>query len=129
MNVQIVQYQVDRLRRRILQGQFEGHLGELKARSIGCNKSEMAAKLRFYRTENIRCSSPLVLIILSGFPPWQCGRGRPNIGMQRNWLFIQTNYGLFWIVASFIRLQNILHFDDIVLIEVGHAPHFFPATA
>ena len=52
-----------------------------------------------------------------------------DVGMQRDWLLIQTHHRLFGIVGLFIRLQNIFHLGDVIIIEFGHAPHFFPATA
>jgi hypothetical protein len=36
---------------------------------------------------------------------------------------------LFGIVRPLICLQNVLHFGDVLFIEFGHAPHFFPVTA
>jgi hypothetical protein len=32
------------------------------------------------------------------------------------------------IVRLFVRLQNVFHLGDVVVVEFGHAPHFFPAT-
>jgi hypothetical protein len=33
------------------------------------------------------------------------------------------------IVRLFVRLQNVFHLGDVLVVEFGHAPHFFPATA
>ena len=89
----------------------------------------MAACLRLYGTENIGRTAPLVLVISPRFPSRLGRRGWAYVGVQRDRLLIQAHHRLLGIVVPFIRLQNILHLGDVFLIEFGHAPHFFPATA
>ena len=43
--------------------------------------------------------------------------------------FYQAYDGLLGIVGLLIRSPEHLHLGDVVFIEFGHAPHFFPATA
>ena len=89
----------------------------------------MAACFGLYGAEDISRAAALVFVVSSRFPPRLGRRGRADVGMQRDRLLIQTHHRLFGIVGLFIRLQNILHLGDVVFIEFGHAPHFFPATA
>ena len=89
----------------------------------------MAACLRLYSTENISRTAALVFVIASRFASRLGGGEATDLGMQRNRLLIQTHYGLLRIVWPFIRLQGVLHIGNVVFIEVGHAPHLFPATA
>jgi hypothetical protein len=48
--------------------------------------------------------------------------------MQRNRLLIQADDRLVRIIGPFIDGQNLFHLLDVRAIQIGHAPHFFPAT-
>jgi hypothetical protein len=61
-------------------------------------------------------------------PVRHCRRGWPHIGVQGDRLLIQADYRLLRIVRPFVHFQDVFHLDDVVVIEVGHHPHFFPAT-
>ena len=89
----------------------------------------MPARLRLYGAENIGRAAPLVLVIPPRFPSRLGRRGGAHVGVQRDWLLIQTHHRFLGIVGLFIRLQNVFHLGDVLVIEFGHAPHFFPATA
>ena len=129
VDVEVVHDQVDGLCLRVLHRQMAGDLCELKSGPVGRWEGEVPARFGFYRTEDIGRPAPLVFIVLSGFPA-RCGRrGGADIGVQRDRLFVQTHHGLLRIVWPFIRFQCVLHIGNVVFIEVGHAPHFFPATA
>jgi hypothetical protein len=45
--------------------------------------------------------------------------------MQGDPLLSQTDYRL---LASLVGFEDVFHLDDVVVIQVGHHPHFFPAT-
>jgi hypothetical protein len=53
MDVQVIHYQMDGLRFRILKGQLKNDLCELDRRAIRCGECEMAARLWLYRAENM----------------------------------------------------------------------------
>ena len=89
----------------------------------------MPTRLRLYGTENIGRTTPLVLVIPPRFPPRLGRRGGAHVGVQRDRLLIQTHHRLLGIVGFFIRLQHVFHLVDVLVIEFGYAPHFFPATA
>ena len=107
----------------------DGNLSELKARTIRRGEGEMTTRFRLYRAENIGRAATFVFVIASRFPPRFGRRGGPDIGVQRDRLLVQADHRFLGIVGLFIRLQHVLHLGDVVFIEVGHAPHFFPATA
>src|ERR1700739_520414 len=76
MNVEVVHDQVDRLGRRICQGQPDGHLSELEARSIRRGEREMTTRFRFYRAEDIGRAATLVLVVTPGLATrFGCGGG------------------------------------------------------
>jgi hypothetical protein len=47
--------------------------------------------------------------------------------MQGYRLLVQA-YRLLRIVWAFISLQDVFHLVDVLVSEIGDAPHFFPAT-
>jgi hypothetical protein len=129
MTAEIVHDQVDSCGCRVCQGQADRHLGELKARTIRCGKREMTTRFRLYRAEDIGCAATFVFIVPSSFSSRLDRRGGANIGVQGDRLLVQADYRLLRIIGLLIRLQHILHLGDVVVIEIGHHPHFFPATA
>ena len=89
----------------------------------------MAARLGFYRAENVGGPAALVFVVPSGFPSWHGRRGRPHIGVQSDRLLIQADHWFLRVIRPFVHLQNVFHLGDVVIIQVGDHPHFFPATA
>ena len=65
MNVEIVHYLMNRLDFRVCQGQGDGSLSELKARSIRCGEREMTTHFRFYGAEDIGYAAALAFVISS----------------------------------------------------------------
>src|SRR5439155_13847896 len=105
------------------------YLGKLHRGTVWRGECEVTARLRLYRTENIGCATALVFTVPPRFSSRSGWRSRPDFGVQRDWLLIQTQNWFVGIVGFLIRRQNILHLRDIVFIQFGHAPHFFSATA
>src|SRR5450755_5046394 len=66
VSIQVIHYQVNGFRRRVLTGQLEGHLRELKGRAIRRRERKVSPRFRFYRTEDIGCPTTLVFVIASG---------------------------------------------------------------
>ena len=129
MRVEIVHDQMNRLGCRVLHGHFADEPRQFKGRSIGGGSGEVAACLGFHRAENISRTTALVFAVSPGLPPRR-GRGwRSDIGMQRYRLLVQTHHRLLSIIRAFISLQDVFHLLDVLVGEVGDAPHFFPATA
>ena len=88
----------------------------------------MTARFGLDRAENISGAAAFLFVITSCFPPRLGWRGGTDIGVERDRLLVQADHGLLGIVWLFIRFQYVLHLGDVVFIEVGHTPHFFPAT-
>ena len=57
------------------------------------------------------------------------GRGRADVRIQRDWLLIQAHHRFGWIVWFFVGPHHVFHPGDVLVIEFGHTPNFFPATA
>ena len=68
VDIQVIHHQVDGLSFRVLHGQVEGHLRELKRRAVWRRECEMPAGLRLYRAENVGRTATFVFVILSRFP-------------------------------------------------------------
>jgi hypothetical protein len=129
VDVEVIHDQVDGLGLGVLQRQFTGDSRELEGGTVGCREREMAARLRLYGAENIGRAAAFVLVVAPRFAPRFGGRGRANLGMQRDRLLVQAHHWFGWIVRCFVSLQHVFHLGDVLVIEFGHAPHFFPATA
>ena len=93
VDIQVVYYQMNGLGFRILQGQVEGYLCELKRRPVRRGEGEVPTRLRLYSAENIRRAAALVFAIRPGFAPRHGRRGRADVGVQRDWLLIQATTG------------------------------------
>src|SRR6516165_632665 len=70
-----------------------------------------------------------VLAVPQRFSARHSRRSCSHIGMQSDGLLIQANYWFCAPIRTLIEFQDIFHLVDVLLIEVGDAPHFFPATA
>src|SRR6516225_872870 len=94
MAAEIIHYQMNGLGVRVLKDQFGGHLSELKSRSIRRREGEMPTHLRLYRAENISRAASFILVIAPSFPSRLGWRRRADVGMQGDWLLIQTHHRL-----------------------------------
>lgn len=129
VDVQVVHYQVDGLGVRISQCQVDGYPGELKARTIWRGEGKMAPGLRLYGTENIGGPAAFIFVVPARLPAWHSRRGGSHIGVQVEWFLIQADYRLLRVIRPFVHFQDVFHLGNVVFIELGHHPHFFPATA
>ena len=57
MDIEIIHYEVNRLGRRVCQGQADRYLSELKARTIRRGEGEMTTRFRLYCAEHISCAA------------------------------------------------------------------------
>src|SRR5712692_5188646 len=55
--------------------------------------------------------------------------GVPDIAVKSYRLLIHAYYRFFCRYRPCIDLQHVFHLFDVVIVEFGDAPHFFPATA
>ena len=129
MDVQVVHHQMDRGGFRVgLDDGFQS-FSELGGRAIGRDESEMPSRAGLHGAESISRATSFIFVVRSpGLA--RCHRpGRSHIGMQRNGLLINADYGFGWIIEPLVHLQDVFHLYQILVGEVGHAPHLFPATA
>src|SRR6266851_3476019 len=99
---------MDGLSLRVLNGQVEGHLRELKRRTVRRGEGKVPACFGLYRAENICRATTLVFVIAPGFAPRRSRRGGADVSMQSDRLLVHTNHRLLGIVRFFIRRQNVL---------------------
>src|SRR5450755_1215036 len=78
VSIQVIHCQVSGFRRRVLTGQLEGHVRELKGRPIRRGERKMPPRFRFYRTEDIGRSATLVFVIASGLSSRRSWGGRTD---------------------------------------------------
>src|ERR1035441_9274711 len=54
---------------------------------------------------------------------------RSHFSVQRDRFLIQANNGLGGIIGLLVDGKHVFHLLDVRLVQLGYAPHFFPATA
>src|SRR5713226_5136961 len=74
-------------------------------------------------------AAPFILVVLLGWLAWFGRYRRAHVGVQLHRFLIQANDGLSRIVGFLIDGQHVFHLLDVFLVQLRHAPHFFPATA
>src|SRR5580658_5448006 len=88
----------------------------------------MPPRLRLDAAEHIGRSATPIFGIPTGHPSRLHRYRRPDFLMQNHRFLVDTHHRFPRRERLFIHGQHILHARDILLIEFGHAPHFFPAT-
>src|SRR4051794_21444427 len=94
VDIQVIHYHMNGFGCWVLTGQVEGHLRELKSRTIRCGERKVSARFRFYRTEDIGCPATLVFVIASGLSSRFSRRGRTDIRMERDRFLVQAQHWL-----------------------------------
>ena len=127
--IEVVHYEVDRLSGGILFHDVPHHTCELRAGTIGGGGGEMPAGLRLHDAKYVRRAAPFVLVVLLGWFPRLRRDRRSHVRMQRDRFLIQAEDRLGGIVGLLVDGQHVFHLPDVRLVQLGDAPHFFPATA
>ena len=89
----------------------------------------MPARQRLDGAEDVGCSAAFIFIVTFGRSVGFGSGSGAKIAVQHYGLFIQGNHRFLWIVGFLVNLQHVVHAFPVGLIDLGHAPHFFPATA
>jgi hypothetical protein len=126
VNVEVVEYEVEGRRFRVVVRPWADYLGELSTRTARGGKSKRLARFRLDSAEDIGCAAPFLSVVIPCFAAWRRRRRGPPIGVQRDGLFVQTKYWFRRMVRLFLGRENILPFVEVVLLPFRHAPHFFP---
>ena len=129
MRAQIVHYQVDAARKWVSTNNLFDRLGKLGSGAVGRHTDEVPPALGFNGAEYVGCPAALVLVVALGYFARGGSYDWANIGVQGDGFFVQTKHWLGRFVRLLIDAQNVFHLADVVGVEFGDAPHFFPATA
>ena len=129
VGAQIIHDQMDGVGGRIVLGDREQKIGKLRRRARGRHFGEMNSRLRFDAAKDISRAAALVLIIPSRDLTGPHRNRGPRIFMKYRRLFVNANHGFAFRQRLFVCPEHVLHVDDILLVQLPHAPHFFPATA
>ena len=114
---------------RVIHSNVQQGIGKLGRGAVARHLGEMRPRLGLDAAENVGRSATPILGIPTGYPSRLHRHRRPDFLMQNHRLFVDTHPRLPYRQRLFIHCQPILHARDVFLIEFGHAPHFFPATA
>ena len=127
--VEVVHDEVDRFGGGVLSHNVLHHACKFRAGTVGGGGGEVPAALRLHDAEYIRRAATFILVVLLGYLT-RLGRDRrSHVGMQRDRFLIQAKDGLGGIVGLLVDGQHVFHLLDVRLVQLGDAPHFFPATA
>src|SRR4051794_3831019 len=75
VDIQVIHYHMNGFGCWVLTGQVEGHLRELKSRTIRRGERKVSARFRFYRTEDIGCPATLISLSRLASRPGSAGEG------------------------------------------------------
>src|SRR5271170_163901 len=104
-------------------------LGKLRCFAIGGGVSVMATALGLDAAEDVGGSAALVFIVAA----CHLARRHRLTGSHRikqlHRPFVQGDHWRSWIGRLAQNVQHLLHPLDLFLVQLRHAPHFFPATA
>src|ERR1035437_10291611 len=129
VGTQVVHDQMDGLRRGIAVGDGLDEVCKFQRRPGRGDLRKVSSCLRFDAAEYIGSSSTFVFIVALGHAARFHGQGFSDIVVKSHRLFIYAHHRLFGRQRPFIDFQHIFHRLDVFVIELGDAPHFFPATA
>src|ERR1022692_4729065 len=129
VGTQVVHDQMDGLRRGIAVGDGLDEVCKFQRRPGRGDLRKVNSCLRFDAAEYIGSSSTFVFIVALGHAARFYGQGFSDIVVKSHRLFIYAHHRLFGRQRPFIDFQHIFHRLDVFVIELGDAPHFFPATA
>src|ERR1039458_4470928 len=129
VGTQVVHDQMDGLRRGIAVGDGLDEVCKFQRRPGRGDLRKVNSCLRFDAAEYIGSSSTFVFIVALGHAARFHGQGFSDIVVKSHRLFIYAHHRLFGRQRPFIDFQHIFHRLDVFVIELGDAPHFFPATA
>jgi hypothetical protein len=99
------------------------------AERSGVGKVKLPACFRFYGTEHVSRPTAFVFVVPFSDLAGADWKRWTQIAMQRDWLLIQANHGRNGIVRFLIDRQHVFHLAQVLGVQIGDAPHFFPATA
>ena len=129
MNVEVIDDQMNRGGMRVFLDQVAGDGRELGGGAIRRSKGKVASGLRLHGTEDMGSAATFVFTVLPRLAARHSWRRRPDIRMQRDRFFVQTDYRFLRILRFFVGFQSVLPPGDVFVIEFRHRPHCFPATA
>src|SRR5208337_3924921 len=97
--------------------------------SVTRRVSQVAADLRLGDGEDVRCPMSDVLVVPPGDGAGFSGDAWASVRSQLDGPLIQDDDGLSLICRQLQQVQDVLHPRDVLPVQLGDAPHFFPATA
>src|SRR5215469_6793189 len=129
MGVEIVQHQMNGGRGAVTARDPFERSRELRRGTIFCGVSLMATGFWLDHAEHIGRAAARVLVVAAHGPAWHHRGGRPQRVQQLHRPLVQRQHRRMLIPRSVQYFQHRFHPLQVLLVELRHAPHFFPATA
>jgi hypothetical protein len=106
--------------------QVIGKLGRAASRS---HLGRVPSRLGLDPAKYVGGSATPVFIVPPGSSSRLHRQRGTGVGMQHHRLLVDADHRCSLPERLFIQPQHLLHAGDVLLIQLPHAPHFFPATA
>ena len=129
VGAQIVQHEVEGAGAGVAGGQVAQQTGELPARAVGSGPVKVPSAPGLDHAENVGGAAAAILIVPAGAATRLRWPRRNRVITQPHRLFVQTKYGFVGVERALVPLENVVHPAPVLLVQDGHAPDFFPATA
>ena len=129
VGVEIIHDEVNRRRRRISSRDPTQRASKLFRRSVLRGVCHVTPSLRLDDAEDVRRAAPDVFVVLSRDAPGSSSSPWPSWIPQYDWSFIERDHRRGHVQGLGQRVEQIFHPRHVLLVQLWHAPHFFPATA
>src|SRR5271167_2480743 len=129
MRTQIVQHQMDGIRLWIADRDLQQVVGKLRRRTVGRHLGEVPSCFRLHPAKHVGGAATLVFAVAPRHSSRPHGPGRTNVLVEHDRFLVHAHHRFPLTQRLFVHGQDVLHAPDIFLIQLRHAPHFFPATA
>ena len=129
VGTQVVHDQMDGIGLPIASGDIQQVIGKLSRAASRSHLGEVPSRLGLDPANHVGGSATLVFIVSPGNSSWLHRDRGTGVGMQHYRLLVDADHWCPLAHRLFIQPQQLLHAGDVLLVQLRHAPHFFPATA
>lgn len=129
VGVEIIHDEMNCRRRRIPSRDSAKRASELFRRSVLRGVRHVTSRFRLDDAEDVRRAAPDVFVVLSRDASRSSGSPWPGWIPQYDRTFIERDHWRGHVQGLRQSVEQVVHPRHVLLVQLWHAPHFFPATA